>query len=93
MSNLHDQPIHDSDPPLSQSMITDSDTVHLPELTITQLSRFLSKMAFWSAITLPVIYFPLLVAGLDSTIDLLVFLSLFALHVISLVLGQTHLSD
>ncbi len=91
MSRLHEQHSHDADPPLNATpMTTESDTIQLPELTISHFADAFSKMAFWSAITLPVIYLPLLLVGLDSLIDLLMFFSLFTLHLITLVIGQPH---
>jgi hypothetical protein len=74
-------------------MTIESDTLRLPELTISHFTHVFSKLAFWSAITLPVVYLPRLFVGLDSLIDLLMFLTLFTLHIISLLLGQPHLSD
>lgn len=94
MPRLHEQPSHDADSPISATaMTTESDTIRLPELTLSHFTHIFSKLAFWSAITLPVVYLPLLMVGLDSMIDLLMFFSLFALHVLTLILGQTHLAD
>ena len=47
-------------------------------------------LAFWSAIVLPVLYLSLLVAGIDDTPGLLTFLGLFALHLVSLVVGRSY---
>ena len=93
MPRLREQPTHDTNSTITPDMNTKSDTLRVPELTASHFSHVFSKIAFWSAITLPVIYLPLLVVGLDSLIDLLMFFSLFTLHVIALVLGQTHLAD
>lgn len=49
----------------------------------------LAVLSFWSAIALPVLYLPLLVAGIDTTQELLLFLGLFALHVLALVGGRS----
>ncbi|MDY6818899.1 MAG: hypothetical protein SVG88_09570 [Halobacteriales archaeon] len=53
----------------------------------------ISALGFWSAIALPALYLPLLVTGLDSVDDLLVFLGLFAIHLVSLYVGRTHRRD
>ena len=50
----------------------------------------LSALAFWAAIALPALYIPLLVAGLESTGDLSVFLGLFGLHLLALFGGRSH---
>lgn len=57
------------------------------------LMQPISALGFWSAIALPALYLPLLAAGLDSTDDLLVFLGLFAVHLVSLYVGRTHRRD
>ena len=57
---------------------------HVPEL--------LSTLAFWGAIALPVVYLPLLVAGIDTPARLALFLGLFGLHVLALVGGRAHAS-
>jgi hypothetical protein len=54
------------------------------------LSEPLSAVAFWSAIALPLLYVPLLAAGLGSIQDLLLFLGLFAIHLVALFAGRTH---
>ena len=57
---------------------------------VGDLSRPLSAAAFWSALALPLLYVPLLAAGLGSTQDLLLFLGLFALHLVALFGGRSH---
>ena len=57
---------------------------------VGDLSEPLSAVAFWSAIALPLLYVPLLAAGLGSTQDLLLFLGLFALHLAALLGGRSH---
>ena len=53
----------------------------------------LSTLAFWSAIALPALYLPLLATGLNTPRELLVFLGLFAVHVLTLLAGQSHRRD
>lgn len=50
----------------------------------------LSAIAFWSAIGLPALYIPLIVAGLGSLGDLAAFLGLFGLHLVALLAGQSY---
>lgn len=57
---------------------------------VGDLSEPLSAVAFWSAIALPLLYVPLLAAGLGSTQDLLLFLGLFALHLVALFGGRSY---
>lgn len=47
-------------------------------------------LAFWAAIVLPALYLPLLFAGIEELRGLVVFLALFALHVLALVAGRGH---
>lgn len=59
-------------------------------LLVSSLSEPLSAVAFWSAIALPLLYVPLLAAGLATTQDLLLFLGLFGLHVTALFGGRSY---
>jgi hypothetical protein len=59
-------------------------------LVVSSLSEPLSAVAFWSAIALPLLYVPLLAAGLATTQDLLLFLGLFGIHVIALFGGRSY---
>lgn len=58
----------------------------------TLVSRFnsrLSALAFWSAIVLPVFYLALLVTRITTKSELLLFVGLIGLHVVTLVVGHT----
>ncbi len=56
--------------------------------------RPLRAIAFWSAIALPFLYIPLLLMeGLGSGSHMTAFLTLVALHVVSVVIGHRHGSD
>lgn len=57
---------------------------------VGDLTEPLSALAFWSAIALPLLYVPLLAAGLGTTQDLLLFLGLFALHLGALAGGRSY---
>lgn len=50
----------------------------------------LTVLSFWSAITLPVLYIPLFVSGLNSTTELEFLLGLLGLHVLALIGGRTY---
>jgi 4-amino-4-deoxy-L-arabinose transferase-like glycosyltransferase len=48
------------------------------------------RAMYWSAILLPVIYIPLLLTRLHTTDELLLFLVLFGLHIVTLIGGRSH---
>jgi len=54
------------------------------------LTTPLSALSFWLAIALPAIYLPLLITGLSTVSDLLLFLGLFGLHLLALVGGRSY---
>ncbi|WP_408957485.1 hypothetical protein [Natrinema sp. 74] len=45
---------------------------------------------FWAAIAMPVLYVPLLVTGLSSSLDGLLFLALVVGHLLALYVGHAH---
>lgn len=51
----------------------------------------LETLLFWTAIVLPFLYLPILVVGINTPEELLLFLGLFGLHVITLIGGRHHL--
>lgn len=53
----------------------------------------LARVAFWTAIALPFLYVPLLVAGLTTTTRQVAFLVLLALNALTLVVGHSHGTD
>lgn len=57
---------------------------------VGNLSEPLTAVAFWAAIVLPIMYIPLLAAGLETAGELLIFLALFALHLASLFGGRSY---
>lgn len=74
---------HLSDP---RGVATDS----VRRLDAHAVAGLVSTLSFWAAIVLPVLYLPLLAAGIDSTTGLALFLGLFGLHVLALVGGREH---
>lgn len=60
---------------------------------VAHLKAPFEMLGFWSAIALPALYLPLVVAGIDSTGELFVFLALFAAHAIALFVGRSYGRD
>lgn len=54
------------------------------------LRRSVSFVSFWAAIGLPAMYVTLLVSGIASSSELLVFPVLFGLHLLALLGGRNH---
>lgn len=50
----------------------------------------LEAVSFWSAIALPFLYMPLLLAGISTQGELLTFIGLLALNVAALLAGHGH---
>jgi hypothetical protein len=57
------------------------------------LTTPLEVVGFWSAIALPFLYVPLLLAGISTQGELLTFIGLLALNVAALLAGHGHKSD
>lgn len=70
--------------------LSNDQATHDRHLVVGDLGKPLSAVAFWIAIGLPLLYVPLLAAGLHSSQDLLLFLGLFALHLVALFGGRSH---
>lgn len=64
--------------------------VSLPQLGILPI---LQAGAFWGAILLPFVYLPMLVIGLETLNEYLLFVGLVALNAVLLVLGHPHHTD
>ena len=62
-------------------------------LTLRDLFRPIEAIAFWSAITLPFLYLPLVLYGLETTQELTVFFALLGLNVVALVIGHRYQRD
>lgn len=62
----------------------------LDGITRSQLLRPIEAIAFWSAVALPFLYLPLLVMGLETTAELMVFFGLVALNALAFVIGHRH---
>ena len=79
--------LHDHRSPIHS---TGADSAADGFLSIRTLTAPFSALAFWAAIALPALYLPMFLTGLDSGNELLVFLGLFALHLVALFAGRTH---
>jgi len=53
----------------------------------------LEVVGFWSAVALPFLYMPLLLAGISSQAELLTFLGLLVLNLAALLAGHDHRRD
>jgi len=72
-------------PPTSRTRVT------LPaRLATTALKQPLQAAAFWSAITLPLLYLPLLAFGIDDRVQAGAFLGLLGLHAVALIVGRSY---
>ena len=52
--------------------------------------RAAETVGFWSAVALPFLYLPLMVAGPQSTAEWLSVAALVAVHAVALVVGHAH---
>jgi len=57
------------------------------------LKSGITGLAFWTAIILPFLHVPLLLTGLRSSSAALAFVSLLALNVVAVIVGQLHTRD
>jgi len=54
------------------------------------LIRPVKCIAFWSAVVLPFLYFPLLATGLESQSTIIAFFTLVSCNVVALLLGHPY---
>lgn len=54
------------------------------------VSRSVTAAGFWLGTLFPVVYFPVILAGIDSMSRLSLFLGLLALHALALVVGHDY---
>jgi hypothetical protein len=52
--------------------------------------RLVERVSFWGAIVLPFLYLPMLVMGLNTVEEGLLFLGLITLNVVMVILGQSY---
>jgi hypothetical protein len=58
--------------------------------TLPAVTATIRAAGFWTAVTLPFLYTPLLVAGLGTTQDVLAFLALLLVNLAALFVGRNH---
>ena len=68
----------------------DLDSEPKPWPGATSLLHGIRALSFWSAIVLPFFHLPLLVVGLDTPTQSVVFLGLLALNIVTLVIGHSY---
>lgn len=90
---MSENPLHDASHLGSTSSAEEATDGDRPLLPAGSLATPISALAFWSAIALPALYLPLLLTGLATATDLVLFLSLFGLHLVALVGGRSYRSD
>ena len=61
--------------------------------SVERLSAFVTAAAFWMAIPLPVLYVPVLLSGLETRSESLLFGALLVAHVAVLSLGHPYASN
>lgn len=93
MRNMTDNPLPDALRLGSSRTAEDTTDVDRPLLPVGYVTAPVSALAFWLAIALPALYLPLLLTGLSTVPDLVLFLSLFGLHLVALVGGQSYRRD
>lgn len=90
---MSENPLHDATRLGSSQSAEEANDSDRPFLPTGSLTTPVSALAFWSAIALPALYLPLLLTGLSTVPDLVLFLSLFGLHLVALVGGQSYRRD
>ena len=64
-----------------------------PSISIESLTDPFSAIAFWLAITIPVLYVPFLATGINGLDELGLFLGVFGLHLGTLYAGRSYRRD
>lgn len=90
---MTENPLHETPRLGSASAADESTDRDRPLLPRRSLAAPVSALAFWSAIALPALYLPLLITGLSTVPDLVLFLGLFGLHLVALVGGRSYRRD
>jgi hypothetical protein len=55
------------------------------------LATAVRRVSFWAAVVLPFLHLPLLLSGIDTSVEVVVFISLLVVNALALVVG--HSSD
>jgi hypothetical protein len=78
---------------MSGSSLTDPDVLFGESGSASVFALFVRpvrRFAFWAAVVLPFLHLPLLVTGLQSQQTVIAFITLVAVNIAALVLGQGH---
>lgn len=62
----------------------------LDQLTLESVLSPVRTVSFWMVVSMPFLYLPLLVVGLETPVEVVAFLSLVILNVAALVVGHSH---
>jgi len=73
----------DQERPVNQEAVLDRLRSHSP---VTAVRR----VGFWAAVALPFLHLPLLLSGIETSVEATVFLSLLTVNVLALVVGHRH---
>ena len=57
-----------------------------------RLMHSIKALAFWGAVVLPFFYIPMLLTGLETTTNQLLFVAFVTLNVMLLIVGHSHRS-
>ena len=87
---MTENPLHDATRLGTSQSAEEANDRDRPFLPAGSLTTPVSALAFWLAIALPALYLPLLLTGLSTVPDLVLFLSLFGLHLVALVGGRSY---
>lgn len=58
--------------------------------TVSRLATLVQGLAFWTAVLLPMVYLPPLLAGHPAVVDLSVLGKLIAVNVVAIAVGHRH---
>ena len=76
--------------PTHRPLEDDEPTAGALENRVPTLAKPIRVTGFWGGIVLPVFYVPLLVTGLSTSFELVLFLGLVALNLLALYVGRGH---
>lgn len=81
-----------SSPPTNElrTALADAEQVEAVGQSIANQVR---GVAFWTAVTLPFLYVPLLATGLETSNQVTAFLALLLCNALALLVGHSHLQD
>ncbi|WP_225334879.1 hypothetical protein [Halomicrobium urmianum] len=81
-----------SSPPTNQLRTALNEATPIEHVSQSIVRRTRS-VAFWTAVTLPFLYLPLLATGLEKSSHVTAFLALLAANAVALLVGHSHLRE